>query len=1157
MRSGFGHNARGNPYSGAGSQWAPPPKPPTARKPPPPSAGAQRYKNFETPKASAYQNANEGAGARKSTYEAWEHMRNQKSDPSSRAEPRRRAGRAPPQPGPEDSPGPSKSQSRPPSAFDEFGGSNSERPSPRRSQSTNSPKKNGFSTLGGGDEPPAPRGSYYTQPRAAPEPPPRNPVPPTQRPNLPPRDNLQVPRPFIPTVEVPYEARQSAPYAAHGGEKLNPFDNVSPMSRSKSQRERSERPDLDEFVPRTSSDSNFFKSKSGLPPRPGKPYSHPVVQDDGTSSDDDIPLANSSFKRSTPSTKMPAPNTPAIPIRPRAKPKAGNRSRTNPATPIRQQTPSVPFHRTGSQGKADLSQLRDWSSMNERAPLNYFSQGPGESAVNSDPNSMYAKFQAIPVPQRKSLLRSMLHLSSDGREARLHEVLKPMFGSKVSDANVGVRRSSKEALYCFAANPSPQAPSSSFGALGQSNPFGNIGGFYMAKKRESLFDFELLEEAAAGSLKADKKNPNPYVANDDEKVSIYDMLKESIREDTNEPISKSKTFKSNGNSEGDMGNLRPLTDNTNLNGFESTQRDLLDRLVANKNNSPNDIIPGQDFLKKRSIKAARRRISNCKHSDHRECSDQPYADAISGVAMSSGDSGSAKKRTHDNDVPPLDLGTSVKPSISGSSLRDVRDADGNRTKASRSSLKQLTLSCRSSRGSVKERSESKWLRDCPENIDAKLSSWHSLQSKHAVPVQDVLSHSGSSAEAFSLKSPRISSRFAAAMAAMTSRPIWGDADAPTSFSFNINDDTFKRTENPMKANGFVSPGADNINTKFTPEDWEGKFCGSTYFEPDPKATRVPNAQRTRTQSGSRPRGRSPPKPSGVDGKAPKMAPSPPAEPQQSESATSVKFTPEAWQDTFKTQTFMPPPRSGTTPSPPKKSRSTFARPRASNAGADSETSEEQTIFTGRGKESAQFPASAANPDAMDVDTPPPAASEPVAAATTQSTAPTNDPHKRRAATRSSSPISDALHRDFEELGLADLLSLLALPPAPIAPSSPGSPGIERTPTSYETYATSFKVYMHQWDIFYNRFMLHLVARKGQNDNLADERFLDNRGLETYRRGMKEDRLVLAHWIEAGEKHQNVLKEWAVNRDRMVRGEYGGELDGRDRKEREKIQKKAH
>ena len=69
---------RGNPWASAGSQWAPPPKPPTARQPPP-SAGAQRYKNFETPRTSANYAAQEGPGARKANYEGWESMKNQRA----------------------------------------------------------------------------------------------------------------------------------------------------------------------------------------------------------------------------------------------------------------------------------------------------------------------------------------------------------------------------------------------------------------------------------------------------------------------------------------------------------------------------------------------------------------------------------------------------------------------------------------------------------------------------------------------------------------------------------------------------------------------------------------------------------------------------------------------------------------------------------------------------------------------------------------------------------------------------------------------------------------------------------------------------------------------------------------------------------------------
>jgi len=153
------------------------PKPPTARttRPPPPSAGAQRYKNFETPKQSANATAQEGADARRSTYEAWEHMRNNRAPPP----PPPTSGR----PGPEGSKfKPTPKSARP--VYEEFRKNyNSPGASPnRRAQSSSASNRKGFvPTTPGGDESPAPKGAYFTARKSsqAPPPPPRNnPAPP-------------------------------------------------------------------------------------------------------------------------------------------------------------------------------------------------------------------------------------------------------------------------------------------------------------------------------------------------------------------------------------------------------------------------------------------------------------------------------------------------------------------------------------------------------------------------------------------------------------------------------------------------------------------------------------------------------------------------------------------------------------------------------------------------------------------------------------------------------------------------------------------------------------------------------------------------------------------------------------------------------------------
>ncbi|KAI9731639.1 MAG: hypothetical protein M1818_007769 [Claussenomyces sp. TS43310] len=209
---------RGNPWSGAGSEWAPPPRPPTARKPPPPpppppSAGAQRYAGFQTPNAGTSKHAQEDAEARRKMYQGWESMKGQKP--------------AKPYPAPK----PIPKDTMPQSGREES--NNIRHPPPRstrpgfedfRATETPTRKRTGFMpATPGGDEPPASNTSaYYTQRSGRPAPPSR-----------PPRVAADPLRQFRPQNEPQVGPRLSTPYSTHGGEKTNPFESVY---RSRSQR---------------------------------------------------------------------------------------------------------------------------------------------------------------------------------------------------------------------------------------------------------------------------------------------------------------------------------------------------------------------------------------------------------------------------------------------------------------------------------------------------------------------------------------------------------------------------------------------------------------------------------------------------------------------------------------------------------------------------------------------------------------------------------------------------------------------------------------------------------------------------------------------------------------------------------------------------------
>ncbi|KAH8804663.1 hypothetical protein F5884DRAFT_420961 [Xylogone sp. PMI_703] len=324
-------HARGNPYANAGSQWPPPPKAPTARKPtgPPPSHGAQRYRNFETPKSSSYDPPPEGPGARAHMYTAWENMKqSQKPSPSqswqnfqsqgptaAQAFGTRRAERARQNQSrdyaskyaPDEGSYRKYSVPRDRDSFDYDGESSSPRgTTPRRSRSTGVPRRNGFMPSDPeGDEPPATNTSAYRR---------TNP-PPTSTPDD--FSNLKSSRSSQPMADPlkqfreqtdnPCEPRLSTPYATHGGEKTNPFD-FPDLGRSKSTREpptafaSTQKTFSSTDMPRTSSDPNLgSKNRNGAsrPTAAGKARQQARPATDADSEDSDyIPRGKAGHKPS-------------------------------------------------------------------------------------------------------------------------------------------------------------------------------------------------------------------------------------------------------------------------------------------------------------------------------------------------------------------------------------------------------------------------------------------------------------------------------------------------------------------------------------------------------------------------------------------------------------------------------------------------------------------------------------------------------------------------------------------------------------------------------------------------------------------------------------------------------------------------------------------
>lgn len=352
-------------------------------------------------------------------------------------------------------------------------------------------------------------------------------------------------------------------------------------------------------------------------------------------------------------------------------------------------------------------------------------------------------------------------------------------------------------------------------------------------------------------------------------------------------------------------------------------------------------------------------------------------------------------------------------------------------------------------------------------------------------------------------------------------------DQSSRFSFSVNDDTFNRTRH--QSNGF-SNSAENISTKFTPEDWDGKFeAGGEYFKPEGKS---------RAQSTSRSRGRSPVR----------IRPVPPFQPTVEtetpiESPGAAKFSAEEWNETFKPQTFMPPPSVPTGRATPGRKRTgPILRPTMGGNAAvvdDGETSDEKPLFTGRKNASPMT----GSPEPMDVDTPPVSHTVPEFAAPSNGHLRVNTESSKRAASASQSPTdTEGLKVNFDDLKIRDLISTLAMPTPPAAPIIPSTD--RPSPAVYDLYCTSYQRYMKEWDTFSSKFLLHMVARKNQNDTLREKRWTDDRSTEYYRLGLKEDQAVLKRWGECLEGHEGVVRQWVIVRERVrVREERDGENGG--------------
>lgn len=402
---------------------------------------------------------------------------------------------------------------------------------------------------------------------------------------------------------------------------------------------------------------------------------------------------------------------------------------------------------------------------------------------------------------------------------------------------------------------------------------------------------------------------------------------------------------------------------------------------------------------------------------------------------------------------------------------------------------------------------------------------------------------------------------------------------PKIFNFQVDGQTFAANLTPKQ---FAS-SAENVSTTFTPEDWHGKFAaGGDYFTapPQPTPSRAKSAGTTRT--GSPPK-RRPHVDTNIDNSNvdPEIL-------KQSKSA-GAKTTPPSAEPVFNAndwaEHFAPPQ-----PTPARSARPTTTSRRAKVGSSSSkgpkpraaavETDDDDILYMGSRtvplksniKTERTF---AESPTAMDID-PKPASNarkvhvEPcrqewrtgeLNGAGTEG--PTPSPQKTQAKQRDGESDGDlrANLNDFMNTapfntpatGLKDMSDLKSNMPFPSKASSavpfaknfdaklelPRPPKGPPPPTilpdaarpsqaDFNQYLAQMKPYMHEWNTFNNRMLMHFESRKAQIDLYPGEWWnqIGDSVLNKYMEGLKEDEEVRTYWEVACGKHRATMEEFA-------------------------------
>ncbi|RKF62989.1 hypothetical protein OnM2_028029 [Erysiphe neolycopersici] len=354
-------------------------------------------------------------------------------------------------------------------------------------------------------------------------------------------------------------------------------------------------------------------------------------------------------------------------------------------------------------------------------------------------------------------------------------------------------------------------------------------------------------------------------------------------------------------------------------------------------------------------------------------------------------------------------------------------------------------------------------------------------------------------------------------------------EKPNIFSFSLEDDTFISTNDTQQKPRFGN-SMDNISTKFSAEEWDGKFSAGSNSDCFQLNS---NIGRTSSQPVNRVRTRSPTKSQASSKRVAKTEDS-------SENSSGRKFSVDEWTETFRQQTFMPPQplpqsvgRSATSFSNSRKRRTTPGiRPTLGNntlsLSDNLNENKNQHKLSQESSISNMNSENVATPEPMDIDTPLDSNVNPVDPKLMN-----NNPVKKLKsqefrASDSKLPTTEveaqtsALKVNFSDLKIKDLVLDFPLPPNPPVLSQKKI----FSASIYREYEARYQQYMLEWDQFDKKFLLHLVARKNKNESLGDKRWKEQ-AAEYYRNSVKEDQIVLRKWAEAKATHEKVITEWIV------------------------------